>query len=80
MDLAAEIERNVTLALAEDAGMGAGSGDLTAQLIPAENTIRATVISRESAVLCGMQWFEACFRQLGLRPATSLNAALTLLR
>lgn len=68
MDLAAEIERNVALALAEDAGMGAGmgtsNGDLTAQLIPTENTASATVISRESAVLCGTQWFEACFRQL----------------
>jgi len=63
MDLAVEIERNVTLALAEDVG----DGDLTAQLIPAESTTHATVISRESAVLCGTQWFEACFRQLSVK-------------
>lgn len=67
MDLAAEIERNVTLALAEDVG----DGDLTAQLIPLANTTHATVISRESAVLCGTQWFAACFRQLS--PETNIR-------
>jgi nicotinate-nucleotide pyrophosphorylase (carboxylating) len=60
MDLAAHIESNVKAALAEDIG----SGDLTAQLIPASQTARASIISREAAVLCGMAWFEACFRRL----------------
>jgi len=60
MDLASEIKRNVTAALREDIG----DGDLTAQLIPADNLARANVISREPAVLCGTQWFDACFRQL----------------
>ncbi len=60
MDLAAHIESNVEAALAEDIG----SGDLTARLIPAENTATATVICREAAVLCGTAWFEACFRNL----------------
>jgi nicotinate-nucleotide pyrophosphorylase (carboxylating) len=54
------IGRNVETALAEDIG----SGDLTAQLIPATHSARATVISREAAVLCGTAWFEACFRKL----------------
>lgn len=54
------IGRNVETALAEDIG----SGDLTAQLIPAAHAARATVISREAAVLCGTAWFEACFRKL----------------
>ena len=54
------IGRNVETALAEDIG----SGDLTALLIPAAQTARATVISREAAVLCGTAWFEACFRKL----------------
>ena len=54
------IRRNVEEALAEDIG----SGDLTAQLIPAASTAEATVISRQDAVLCGTAWFEACFRKL----------------
>ena len=60
MDLAITIEENVRQALAEDIG----AGDLTASLIPAEKAAIATVISRENAVLCGAQWFDACFRQL----------------
>lgn len=54
------IIQNVANALAEDIG----NGDLTAQLIPAEKTAEAHVISRESAVLCGTAWFEECFRQI----------------
>ena len=60
MDLAEHIENNVEAALAEDIG----SGDLTAQLIPAAQTARAFIISRDAAVLCGTAWFEACFRRL----------------
>ena len=56
----AEIEGNVTTALSEDVG----GGDLTAQLVPAGTLTRATVISRENAVLCGSAWFERCFRKL----------------
>jgi len=54
------IHRNVEEALAEDIG----SGDLTAQLIPAAQAARAFIISREAAVLCGTAWFEGCFRRL----------------
>jgi nicotinate-nucleotide pyrophosphorylase (carboxylating) len=54
------IDHNVEAALAEDLG----SGDLTAQLIPAAQAARASIISREAAVLCGTAWFEACFRRL----------------
>ena len=57
---AAEIERNVDSALAEDVA----SGDLTAQLIPAGQPGTATVISREEATLCGTAWFEATFRKV----------------
>lgn len=60
MHLSETIERNVETALAEDIG----SGDLTAQLIPAGEGACATVISRETAVLCGSAWFEGCFRKL----------------
>jgi nicotinate-nucleotide pyrophosphorylase (carboxylating) len=50
----------VALALAEDIG----GGDLTAALIAAATRAEATVISRESAVLCGTAWFNEVFRHL----------------
>jgi len=50
----------VGAALAEDIG----SGDLTAALIPAEKSGRATVITREAAILCGIPYVEASFRQV----------------
>jgi nicotinate-nucleotide pyrophosphorylase (carboxylating) len=60
MDLTAEIERNVSAALAEDVG----SGDLTAMLIAPEAHARARVISRVDATLCGTPWFDAVFRRI----------------
>lgn len=48
-------------ALAEDVG----SGDLTAALIPAGRMGRATVITRESTIVCGVPYVEETFRQLG---------------
>lgn len=62
-DIAHAIKINVTAALAEDLG----SGDLTAQLIPADQQTRATLITREQAILCGKPWFEACFKTLDPR-------------
>lgn len=59
-ELIAAIQSNVRTALDEDVR----SGDLTAQLIPAATPARATVITRERAVLCGSAWFEASFRAL----------------
>ncbi len=38
-----------------------GDGDLTAQLIPADAQAKATIISREPAVICGLAWVEAVF-------------------
>ncbi len=58
--LAEEISRNVAAALAEDIG----AGDLTASLIPANQTVQASVISREAGVLCGTAWFERCISEL----------------
>lgn len=58
----AAVETDVARALAEDVG----SGDLTAQLIPARQTTRAHVITREAAVIAGRPWFDACFRALDL--------------
>jgi len=58
--LAAEVERNVRAALAEDVG----SGDLTALLVPAGQRAAGVVVTREDAVLCGTAWFDACLRLL----------------
>lgn len=59
--IAAElIASQVAVALAEDLG----NGDLTAALIPPAAQAQATVISREAAVLCGQEWFDAVFAQL----------------
>lgn len=60
--LASVVETDVNRALAEDVG----SGDLTALLIPATQTARARVITREPAVIAGQPWFDACFRALDL--------------
>ena len=58
--LTAEIEANVRIALAEDVG----SGDITAQLIPAEQQAQARVITREAAVISGVAWVNEVFRQV----------------
>lgn len=59
-NLAHHIRANVRTALDEDIG----TGDLTAQLIPEHMQAHATVITRETAVLCGTLWFEECFMTL----------------
>ncbi|AVB18774.1 MULTISPECIES: carboxylating nicotinate-nucleotide diphosphorylase [Pseudomonas syringae group] len=64
-DLSAEIEANVRRALLEDVG----SGDITAQLIPAERLAKATIISRDAAAIAGTAWVDAVFRQLDPRVA-----------
>ena len=56
----AAIEAMVRAALAEDVG----SGDLTAALLPATAQMRAHVITREPAIVCGQAWVEAVYRTL----------------
>ena len=58
--LAANIVASVEQALAEDIG----SGDITAQLIPADKQSSATIITREDAVVCGIAWVNEVFHQL----------------
>ncbi len=41
-----------------------GTGDLTAELIPADQRGAARVIVRERAVICGAPWVDACFQSL----------------
>ncbi|BES71843.1 carboxylating nicotinate-nucleotide diphosphorylase [Marinobacter nanhaiticus D15-8W] len=50
----------VALSLQEDVG----SGDITAQLIPAERQASARVITREKAVIAGRAWVNEVFRQV----------------
>jgi len=58
-DLSQQIER----ALEEDIG----TGDLTAGLIPQAAHGRATVITREAAIVCGLPYVEAVFTRLDER-------------
>lgn len=57
---AALVKAQVADALSEDIG----SGDVTAELIAADKTAAATIISREPAVICGIDWASACFHQV----------------
>lgn len=59
-DLKDEIVATVRHALSEDIG----SGDITAQLIPADQQATARVISRQQAVVCGTEWVNEVFRQV----------------
>ncbi len=59
-ELPADLADVVSSALAEDIGRG----EVTAALVAESRHARATVVSREQAVLCGAPWFDAVFRQL----------------
>ncbi|MEJ0087595.1 MAG: carboxylating nicotinate-nucleotide diphosphorylase [Pseudomonadota bacterium] len=54
------VARQVAAALAEDLG----GGDVTAALVPESQQVRATIVARESAILCGTDWVDATFKQL----------------
>lgn len=54
------ISNQVQAALDEDIG----TGDLTAQLVPATQLVRATIMAREPAIMCGIAWVNACFKQI----------------
>ncbi|HEY1044435.1 MAG TPA: carboxylating nicotinate-nucleotide diphosphorylase [Telluria sp.] len=53
-------EANLLAALLEDVG----TGDLTGQLVPEDTRVKARVLVREEAVLCGAPWFEGVMRAL----------------
>jgi nicotinate-nucleotide pyrophosphorylase (carboxylating) len=59
----ADLREQVARALAEDIG----AGDFTAALIPPEREGRATVITREDAVICGFPWVTETFHQIDPR-------------
>jgi len=54
------VRAEAEVALAEDVG----TGDLTADLIPADRSANAAIICREPAVLCGRPWADEVFRQI----------------
>ena len=59
--------RNVRDALREDIGQR----DWTAELVPANQRVKARVLVREAAVLCGRDWFDACV--LALDPTARVD-------
>ena len=60
---AKDLELTVQRALNEDIG----SGDITAQLIPENSLVKAHIITREDATVCGQAWVDEVFRQLDNR-------------
>lgn len=58
-ELLESIKFSVNQALREDIG----SGDITAQLIAKDKQAHARVITREKAVICGVEWVNEVFRQ-----------------
>lgn len=54
------IEESVHIALTEDVG----HEDVTSKLIPEDDFSIASVIAREDAIICGVDWFEEVFNQL----------------
>jgi nicotinate-nucleotide pyrophosphorylase (carboxylating) len=57
---AAQISADIERAFAEDFG----AGDATADLLPIDARAQAELTCRESAVMAGMAWFDACFRRM----------------
>ena len=55
-----DLQQQVTIALSEDVG----TGDVTAELVPATQRVTGKVITREQAILCGRAWVTETFRQL----------------
>ena len=66
-----DIPRTVAFALEEDVR----SGDITASLIPADTHASARVITREHAVLCGVEWVNEVFHQLDPAVQVKWNVA-----
>ncbi len=61
--LATAFEANIQAALTEDIG----TGDVTGKLVPEDEWVKARVVVREAAVLCGAPWFEGVMTQLDPR-------------
>jgi nicotinate-nucleotide pyrophosphorylase (carboxylating) len=66
-----DLDSQVTAALREDVG----SGDVTAQLVPAGQWVRGRVVTREEAVLSGGPWVDETFRRLDAEIRLAWHAA-----
>jgi nicotinate-nucleotide pyrophosphorylase (carboxylating) len=61
-----DLPEQVSRALREDLG----PGDVTAGLVPAAQSLRARIVCREPAILCGAPWVDEAFRQVDARIRT----------
>jgi len=71
-----DIKNAIAQALCEDLGVNSVSDitfaqDVTAELIPAENTAVANVITREECIVCGVEWVNEVFNVLNKQLALS---------
>ncbi|KHS92442.1 nicotinate-nucleotide pyrophosphorylase [Pectobacterium brasiliense] len=64
--IAQDIPASVQLALREDlGGIVDANQDITALLLPDNETASARIITREAGIFCGTRWLEEVFSQLG---------------
>ncbi|MGH8446689.1 MAG: carboxylating nicotinate-nucleotide diphosphorylase [Solimonas sp.] len=64
MSIAPAVPSDVALTVRRALEEDIGSGDVTAQLVPAAQRVVAHVISREAAIICGRPWVDEVFRQI----------------
>ncbi len=64
MKLSDELKATIGPAVAGALSEDIGSGDLTASLVDAGDIVGATIIARESLVVCGQPWVDEVFAQL----------------
>ncbi len=58
------IPQQVAQALLEDLDNQDANADITAQLIPADKTVTGQVITRQAAVVCGVEWVNETCKQV----------------
>lgn len=73
-----DISKTVIWSLCEDLGVEkyselSNSRDITAELIPLENTAIANIISRDDCIICGIAWVNEVFKQLDAIYNTTTN-------
>lgn len=54
----------ITTAVAASLAEDVGSGDITAELIPENIDVRAEIITRQAAIICGIAWVDEVYRQV----------------
>ena len=64
MIISDELKHSIGAAVANALAEDIGSGDLTAALIDADAIVGATIVARESLILCGQAWADEVFSQI----------------